>query len=61
MHAGHKVLMEVDNNILLISIDPQWILDQQLRPHLIHFKKIVIILINYIIIKDLLAQIDQIY
>ncbi len=29
--AGRKVMMEVDNNILLIVNDPQGILDQLLR------------------------------
>jgi hypothetical protein len=36
MCAGHKTLMEVDDNILLIVVDPQGILDEQLRPHPIH-------------------------
>ncbi len=31
--VGHKVSMEVDDNILLIVGDPQGILDQQLSPH----------------------------
>jgi hypothetical protein len=31
--VGHKVLMEVEDKILLIVSDPQLILDQQLRPH----------------------------
>ncbi len=30
--AGHKFLMEVDNNILLIVGNPQGILKQQLKP-----------------------------
>jgi hypothetical protein len=29
--AGHKVLMKVEDNILLIVGDPQGILDKQLR------------------------------
>jgi hypothetical protein len=33
VRAGHKVLMEVELNILLIAGDSQGILDQQLRPH----------------------------
>jgi hypothetical protein len=33
--TGHKPLLEVDNNILMIIGDPQEILDLQLRPHLI--------------------------
>jgi hypothetical protein len=32
--AGHKVLMEVDDNILLLIDNPQGILHHQLRPHL---------------------------
>jgi hypothetical protein len=39
VHSGHKVLMEVDN-ILLIVGNPQGILDKQLRPcpnHLLNF------------------------
>jgi hypothetical protein len=32
VHAGHEVLMEVDDNILLIAVNPQGILDEQLRP-----------------------------
>jgi hypothetical protein len=30
--AGHKVLMQIDDNISLIVVDQQGILDQQLRP-----------------------------
>jgi hypothetical protein len=37
VHAGHKVLTEVDDNILLIVANPQWILDQELRPGLGYF------------------------
>ncbi len=37
VHAGSKVLMEVNDNSALIVDDPQRILDQQLRPHQIHF------------------------
>ncbi len=40
--------MEFDDNILLIVGDPQWILDEQLRPHMIHVLNIIIILLNYI-------------
>jgi hypothetical protein len=36
VHAGHKVLVDVDGNILLTVGDPEVILDQQLRPHPIH-------------------------
>jgi hypothetical protein len=32
MHAGRKVLLEVDNNILLFVNDQQGILDQQFTP-----------------------------
>ncbi len=32
-HAGHKVLEEVDDNIVLIVVNPQGIFDQQLRRH----------------------------
>jgi len=34
---GSKVLMEVDNNALLIFVNPQGILGKQLRPHLIKY------------------------
>ncbi len=30
-HAGHKVLEEVDDNSVLIVVNPQGIFDQQLR------------------------------
>ena len=43
MRASHKVLMQVDGKALLIAGNPQWILDQQLRPHLLHIFSIVII------------------
>jgi hypothetical protein len=32
VHEGHKVLMEVDDNISLIVGNLQGILDQQLKP-----------------------------
>ncbi len=48
VHAGHKVLMEVDDNTLLIIGNPRGILDQQLRPHGINLLNIIITLINYI-------------
>ncbi len=38
VYAGHKVLMEADNNILLIVGDLLWILD--------HLLSIIFILIN---------------
>jgi len=48
--ADHKVLTEVDDNILQIVGNQQWILDQQLRPHSIHLLNImIIILVNLII------------
>jgi hypothetical protein len=47
--AGHKVLMEVDYNILLIVADPQGILDLQIRPHPIPLLNIFVIFIDYII------------
>ncbi len=46
--AGHKVLMEVDDNILLIVGDQSGILDKQLRLHPIHLLNIILILVNYI-------------
>jgi hypothetical protein len=46
--AGRKVLMLL-TYISQIDDDPQWILDQQLRPHPIHLLNIItIILINNI-------------
>ncbi len=47
--AGDKVLMEVDDNILLIDGDPQGILDVRLEPRSIHSLNITfIILIDFI-------------
>jgi len=46
VHAGHKVLMDVDDIILLIVGIPQGILDQQLRPRPIHFSNIMFITLN---------------
>ncbi len=40
--------MEVDDNILLIVGGQQEILDQQLKPHLIHLINIIMFIINYI-------------
>jgi hypothetical protein len=37
VHAGHKVLMEVDDNILLIVGDPKGVLGKQLRSQPIPF------------------------
>jgi hypothetical protein len=48
VRVGRKVLMEVDDNILLIVSDPQGILDQQLRPHPSHLLKITINILNYL-------------
>jgi hypothetical protein len=36
MSAVDKVLMEVNNNILLIVVNPQGILNQHVGPHLIN-------------------------
>ncbi len=36
VHAGDKVSTEVDDNMLLIVGNSQWILDQHLQPHPIH-------------------------
>jgi hypothetical protein len=47
VHAGHEVLMEVDDNILRIVSNPQRILVQQLRPHAINLLNIIIILHTY--------------
>jgi hypothetical protein len=44
MCAGHKVLMEVDDNIKLIVVDLRGILSYQLWPHPIHSLNIVILL-----------------
>ncbi len=47
VHAGHKVLVEDYNNVL-IGGDAQGILVQQLRPHLIHLiNRIIIVLVSY--------------
>jgi hypothetical protein len=47
VHAGHKALVEVDDNILMVLGDTQGILDQMLRPHQINLLNIVIILFSY--------------
>ncbi len=36
VHASDKVLIDVDDNILLIVGNSQRILEQQLQPHPIH-------------------------
>jgi hypothetical protein len=47
--AGHKVLMEVENDVFHIVDNPHGILAQQLRPHPIHLLDIyVIIILNYV-------------
>jgi hypothetical protein len=50
VRAGHEVLMEADDTILLIFGDPQGILNQQLRPCLIRLINIIIILIKDVIL-----------
>jgi hypothetical protein len=50
MPSGHKVLTEVDNNILLIVSDPQGTLDQHIKLHSIHVSNIIIIL-KYILLE----------
>jgi hypothetical protein len=45
--SGHKVLIEVDDNISLIVGDPEGILDWQMKPHLRRSLNIIIS-INYI-------------
>jgi len=50
LHAGHKVFVGVETNIALIVGNPQRILGQQLRPHLVPLLNIIIILITYQII-----------
>jgi hypothetical protein len=52
--AGHTVLMESDDNILLIVGDPHGILDQQLRPHTMTLLNIIVILI--IILNDIFLK-----
>jgi hypothetical protein len=42
--AGHKVLMEADDNISMIVGGPQGILDEQFRPRIIHLLNIFIVL-----------------
>jgi hypothetical protein len=49
VRASHKVLVEVDDNILPTVGNIKWILYQQLRPHPVQLLNIIImILINYI-------------
>jgi hypothetical protein len=49
VHAGDKVLMEVDDDIWMIVDDPQGILDQHLWHHLIPLLNIIIIELIYYI------------
>jgi hypothetical protein len=46
VRAGHKVMMEVDDNILPIVGNPQGIFDQLLRPQPICLLNINVILIK---------------
>jgi hypothetical protein len=41
MYAGHKVLMKVDDNILLIFGDLHGILEKHFRPHPIRLENII--------------------
>ena len=50
VRVGHNALMEVDDNISPIVVNPHGIFDQQLRSHPIHLLNIIIILIDYMII-----------
>jgi hypothetical protein len=44
--GGHKVLMEVGNNVSLIVGNLRGLLDEQLRPHLINLLNTINILIT---------------
>jgi hypothetical protein len=46
MGAGHKVLMEVEDNISLTVGNPQGVLNQQPGPHPIHSLNITSIVLN---------------
>ncbi len=51
VHAGHKVLMEVDDNSALIVGEPQGILGQHLKPHPIQlWSTLFVVFITYEII-----------
>ncbi len=55
MRAGHEVLMEFNDNILLIVGNRQGILDQQISPHpigLLDSIFIIIITMNFILFND---------
>jgi hypothetical protein len=47
-HAGHKVLMEVDDNRVVIISNPLRTLDEQFMPNPVHLLNIIIVAINYI-------------
>jgi hypothetical protein len=51
VRAGHKVLMEVDDNSALIVVDSRGILDKQIRSHRICLLNVfaLLIIIFYII------------
>ncbi len=52
MRPGNEVLMEVDDNISLITVgDPHGILDLQLRPRPIQLLNIIIVIILFNCIK----------
>ncbi len=62
MRAGHKVLMEVDNNILQIVGNRQEILDQQLLPRPIELLNIIINALinhNYVSQKNLITILSE--
>jgi hypothetical protein len=44
LRVCHKVLVEVNGNILMIVSDPQGIFDQQLRPRPIYLLNVIIII-----------------
>jgi hypothetical protein len=46
VHAGQKVLMDIDDSISLIVSDPNRILDWQLRPRQIKLLNISVVLID---------------
>ena len=46
VHAGHKVLMDINDSISFIVSDPNVILDRQLRPRQINLLNISVVLID---------------
>jgi hypothetical protein len=50
--AGHEILVEVDDTIVLIVSDPCGILGQQLRPRPIHLLYIIFTLVTFKLIID---------